>query len=278
VPTDLPPLLADRSQLETVLVNLATNARDAIGETGVLTFTAAEVRVSEADRIGDLLPGDYIRLTTRDDGTGMDAATLARAAEPFFTTKRAGQGTGLGLAMARGFAGQSGGALLIESAPGAGTQVTLWLPRADTNVAEDAPPAPAPAVDRHLLLVEDSDLLRGLLASALEAQGYAVTPAANAAEALALLEHMNDTPDLLITDLSMPGMNGLELIRIVQERLPQIPAILLTGFVSDAASPAVREALRGNRFALLHKPVSERHLAERVAALLEVGNAAEVSD
>ncbi|MEO8713718.1 MAG: ATP-binding protein, partial [Acetobacteraceae bacterium] len=125
----LPPLQADKRQLETVVVNLATNARDAMAGEGTLTLAAAADRA--VPTCLHLMPGDYVRLSVTDTGTGMDAATLARATEPFFTTKPAGQGTGLGLAMARGFAEQSGGAILVESEPGRGTTVTLWLPRAD---------------------------------------------------------------------------------------------------------------------------------------------------
>lgn len=276
VPPALPPLLADRSQLETVLVNLATNARDAISATGLLNFSAEALSVTADRPLAGLSPGAYIRLTTADNGSGMDAQTLTRAAEPFFTTKREGHGTGLGLAMARGFAEQSGGAMLIESRPGAGTRVTLWLPQADAALPVITQPVAAPALHRRLLLVEDNDMLRELLAAALEAQGYHVIQAAGSAEALPVLDPAARGPDLLISDLSMPGMNGLELIRIAQRLRPELPAILLTGYVSEASSAAVRQALRGSRFILLHKPVSEEQLAVRVAALLEECKPAEV--
>ena len=146
VAADLPPLLADRGQLETVLVNLATNARDAMDGAGTLLLAAEAETLREDDGVGrpvGLKPGSYVRLSVSDTGAGMDAATLARASEPFFTTKPAGQGTGLGLAMARGFAEQSGGGLQIESAPGHGTTVRLWLPvakeaRAALGRAENA--------------------------------------------------------------------------------------------------------------------------------------------
>jgi signal transduction histidine kinase len=128
---DLPPLLADKHQLETVLVNLATNARDAMAGEGTLTLAAAPDQAAEAS--AHLAPGDYLRISVTDTGAGMDQATLARVTEPFFTTKAAGLGTGLGLAMARGFAEQSGGGMLIASELGRGTTVTLWLPRAATT-------------------------------------------------------------------------------------------------------------------------------------------------
>ncbi len=140
---DVPPLLADKSQLETVLVNLATNARDAMPDGGRLTLSAGVEQVGpDASHPASLSPGRYVRLAVRDTGTGMDPATLARVTEPFFTTKPAGKGTGLGLAMARGFAEQSGGALAIDSAPGRGTTVALWLPQAEPEAAD---PASGPA-------------------------------------------------------------------------------------------------------------------------------------
>ncbi|WP_270939290.1 sensor histidine kinase, partial [Falsiroseomonas oryzae] len=137
----LPPILADRSQLETVLVNLATNARDAMPAGGTLTISADTAEVADGDATG-LAAGRYVRLAVSDTGEGMDAETLARAADPFFTTKPLGQGTGLGLTMARSFAQGSGGRLGIESAAGAGTTVSLWLPVAVARAAADAPPAP----------------------------------------------------------------------------------------------------------------------------------------
>jgi signal transduction histidine kinase len=136
VEPSLPAVLADRGELEAVLVNLATNARDAMPGRGTLTLTALAERISEqGGHSAGLSPGNYIRLSAEDTGTGMDAATLARAAEPFFTTKPAGQGTGLGLAMARDFAEHAGGGLDVASEPGRGTTVTVWLPCAKDTLA-----------------------------------------------------------------------------------------------------------------------------------------------
>jgi CheY-like chemotaxis protein len=202
----------------------------------------------------------------------MDAATLARAAEPFFTTKPLGKGTGLGLAMARGFAEQSGGALAIESSPGRGTTIRLWLPIA----AADAVPAVLPATTNgsgqgggraRVLLVDDEALVREITAEGLEATGYAVLSAGSAAEAIEFLDS-GEAVDLLITDLSMPGMNGITLIREAQKRRPGLRAILLTGFATDAAELAVSGAIRGT-FSLLRKPIEPAALAERAAVLLD---------
>jgi CheY-like chemotaxis protein len=257
-----------------VLINLGTNARDAMNGTGPLTLAAAlETVGGAAPAPGSplLKPGAYIRLSVGDAGAGMDAATLAHATEPFFTTKATGQGTGLGLAMARGFAEQSGGALDIESAPGQGTIVRLWLPAAGTEPvpATDTPPEPAAAADSRtrLLLVDDEEFVRQVLAEQMEAAGFAVLTAQSGPDALALLDK-GEAIDLLVSDLSMPGMDGLALIGEAQRRRPRLPAILLTGYATNAAEIAVSGALSG-AFSLLRKPVEGRHLADRVAVMLE---------
>lgn len=267
-PDGLPGLLADRGQLETVLVNLATNGRDAMEGQGTLTLAAAAEEAGPGHPAG-LRPGAYVRLVVADTGAGMTPEVLSRAAEPFFTTKPTGQGTGLGLAMAKGFAEQSGGAMAIRSARGEGTEVTLWLPVADGPPgAEDGPAAPArPPLRRRVLLADDDAVVRRLTAEALRDAGLSVTEAAGAAEALALLE-AGAAADILVSDLSMPGLDGLGLIRQAQLARPGLPAILLTGFVTNAAELAVGGALSG-AFSLLRKPVAPAALAERIAALLD---------
>jgi signal transduction histidine kinase/ActR/RegA family two-component response regulator len=281
---NLPPLRADKGQLETVLVNLATNARDAMVPQGggVLTLRAAPEAVTQGARqASGLLPGAYVRVTVADTGTGMDAATLARASEPFFTTKPAGSGTGLGLAMAKGFAEQSGGGMAIESSPGAGTTVTLWLPRSEAQAGEVAPPpedAQPMAADTpppRVLLVDDEALVRQGLAAELAARGWIVQEAADAQEALRLLDSVAQPIDLLVTDLAMPGMNGLDLLRRVRQRRPGLPCVLLTGLVGDgaAAHAALAEALRDGPFALLRKPFDSRDLVARAEALIHAGDA-----
>ncbi|MGG5821215.1 ATP-binding protein [Falsiroseomonas sp. HW251] len=271
VAAPLPPLHADKGQLETVLLNLATNARDAMEAGGVLTLSAGEERF-EARNPAGLPPGSYLRLSVADTGAGMDAATLARASEPFFTTKPPGRGTGLGLAMARGFAEQSGGTLAIGSAPGRGTTVTLWLPRSE--IAERAPAPDFALAARgapRVLLVDDEPLVRETLAAELAERGWRVEQVSEGPAALAVLQSVEEPFDLLVTDLSMPGMNGLALIRAARRQLPGLPAVLLTGLVGDgtAAQTALAEAMRGGPFALLRKPIDARDLAARAEALLQ---------
>ncbi len=266
-PQGLPPVLADRSQLETVLLNLATNARDALSGDGAISFSASAENVF-ADHPMNLEPGAYVRLVVADTGAGMDEPTLLRAGEPFFTTKEQGKGTGLGLSMARGFAEQSGGALQIESEVGMGTKVTLWLPASGeaSEAAPQAKPAPARPTTHRLLLVDDDEPVRQVLAAELAGHGYTVIPVASGAAALALLD-AGERVDALVSDLSMPGMDGVALIRAAQERRPDMPAVLLTGYAGDVTAFAVGKSFTGP-FSLLRKPISGMLLADGVAMLL----------
>lgn len=260
---DLPPLLADRRQLESVLINLAANARDAMPDGGRLTLSAA-LEFDPDVLSGNVPPGRYIRLEAADTGTGMDAATLARASEPFFTTKDVGRGTGLGLAMARGFVEQSGGGLGIESVPGRGTAVRLWLP----CVPEEATAAPRPPRRRGwVLLVEDDAQVRATLAEQLQEQGFRVLAAADGAAGLAALSGEAEVA-LLVADLTMPGMDGVALIGAAQQARPGLPAILITGYGGGGEALRAARALEGP-VVLLHKPVSASQLADRIATLVE---------
>ncbi len=273
----LPLLLADKGQLETVLVNLATNARDAMPHGGVLMLSAASETVppEAPDHLAGPPPGRYLRLTVADSGTGMDAPTLARATEPFFTTKGVGVGTGLGLSMAKGFAEQSGGALTLESRPGRGTTVTLWLPEAAParagagGVDTTAPVLAGLAVSAGVMLVDDDDLVRETIATYLEEEGFRVLVAGSGTEALALLA-AGERVDVLVTDLSMPGMDGIATICAAQERRPGLPALLLTGYAHEDAVLAMDGSV-GGRFSLLRKPVRGSELVGRIQGILKQG-------
>ena len=266
----LTAVMADRGQLETVLVNLATNARDAMPDGGTLTLAAtAEEVIAPCVHLAGLKPGHYVRLAVTDTGTGMDRTTLEHALEPFFSTKAQGKGTGLGLSMAKGFAEQSGGALAIESAPGRGTTVTLWLPVAGVwNAAAQVQPglAPVAGLARRVLVVDDDDLVREMLVVSLEEAGFAVLAAGNGIEALALLDEGGPV-DALVSDMSMPGMGGLALIREAHVRRPGLPAVLLTGYAGDAAHLAVSGS-PPDAFSLLRKPVSVAQLVDRIEIVL----------
>jgi CheY-like chemotaxis protein len=199
---------------------------------------------------------------------------LARVAEPFFTTKGVGKGTGLGLSMVKGFVEQSDGAFAIDSKPGKGTVVTLWLPRANAEAGSavlghehDETGSIGGSGAGRVLLVDDDFLVRETLAAQLEDAGYAVKQAADGAEAIALLEQ-GQPADVLVTDLSMPGMGGLTVIRAAQALRPGLPAILLTGYSGDAAALAVDGAVSGS-YSLIRKPVPGAQLVGRVAAMME---------
>ena len=268
----IPKLLADKGQLETVLVNLAVNARDGMPDGGALTIIAEAEELAEPTlHPGGLAAGRYVRLTVADTGIGMDAATLARAAEPFFTTKPVGRGTGLGLPMARGFAQQSGGGFAIESAPAQGTTVTLWFPQAWEQVTTAIPAyrenlASPDAPAYRVLLVDDDAIVRDVLAAQLEDQGYHVVQASDGLAALAWLDK-NETIDLLVTDFAMPGMNGLSLISEVRRRHDTLPVLLLTGY-ADAGVQLAIEDVKGGNTMLLRKPLRTDELTERAAELL----------
>ena len=277
----LPPVLADRGQLETVLVNLATNARDAMPDGGTVVFSAAAERVDDGTggaAGGGLAPGDYVRLMAADTGEGMSAATLARATEPFFTTKPLGQGTGLGLAMARGFAEASGGALAIASEPGRGTRVSLWLPVVARGGGGGGLQRPAEAPARRpaatsvaggrprVLLVDDEAVVREVLAAQLRDEGLDVLEAGEGYAALALLDR-GEALDAMVSDLAMPGLDGVALTREAKRRRPELPVILLTGYAADAAALALGSGV-GGASALVRKPVTGAELADQVTLLL----------
>jgi signal transduction histidine kinase len=269
VPGDLPPVLADRAQLEATLKALAANARDAMPEGGTLAVAAVAETVQESSshRTG-LRPGAYVRLDMSDTGPGMSATTLAHASEPFFTTKESG--TGLGLATARSFAEQSGGRIAIASEPRGGTTVNLWLPQARGNdvraEAGQTREKALPSQCRRILLVDDDLLVLRVFAMQLAEAGHAVVAVESAAEALAKLD-AGETVDLLVSDLTMPGMDGLELIGEAQARRPGLPAVLITGDPAEVAVPN-DDGAHAAAFQLMHKPISGAHLLDRIATML----------
>ena len=227
----VPSANADPHQLEMAILNLSVNARDAMPEGGVLRIAAAGETVTPGHRSG-LPPGPYVRISVADTGVGMDPITTQRAIEPFFSTKGIGQGTGLGLSMAHGLAAQLGGALTIDSAPGHGTTIELWL-RAGN---EPALIERRPTVVEHtsstrgtVLLVDDEELVRLSTADMLIDLGYAVSEARSAEAALRIIE--GDAPvDVVITDHLMPGMTGVELAYESRKLRPDVPVLVVSGF------------------------------------------------
>lgn len=232
LPRHLPSVRVDPNQLELALLNLAINARDAMPGGGKLMITVAST-VAEDRNLLDLQPGRYVRIVASDTGTGMDKATLARAIEPFFSTKGVGKGTGLGLSMIYGLAAQSGGTLRIESAPGQGTAITMWLPVTDEPVAHVGGSAHEPVYARiaaKLLLVDDEEIVRTATAEMLRDIGYVVTEVASASQALAAIRGGIEI-DGVVTDYLMPGMNGAQLIQELH-RKERLPVLLITGYAA----------------------------------------------
>nr|WP_274382919.1 PAS domain S-box protein [Methylorubrum extorquens] len=233
-PGDLPSALADPNQLEMALLNLSVNARDAMPEGGTLRISASAETVGPLHG-SKLRPGTYVRLSVADTGDGMDAATLARAVEPFFSTKGVGKGTGLGLSMVHGLASQLGGALTIQSNPGLGTNVELWLPRsaAAAEPAELAEAAFETSAARGIaLLVDDEELVRMSTADMLGELGYAVVEATSGEEAMRIVDR-GERFDLLVTDHLMPGITGTDLAGVIRGLLPDVPVLLVSGYAES---------------------------------------------
>jgi PAS domain S-box-containing protein len=253
---------ADLGELELALVNVAVNARDAMPQGGKITVSARNV-VLQAGSAAGSLAGDFVALAVIDTGEGMPPEVIKRVFEPFFTTKPVGKGTGLGLSQVHGFAQQSGGAVTIDSTPGEGTAVTIYLPR-----SEAAAPANSGETEKSagttlgtILMVEDSREVAEVTGTLLEQLGYRVVRAENAAEALRHLSQGIDF-DLLFSDIVMPGhLNGFALAKECAERYPGIPILLTSGY-NDAAQAAE------NEFPILRKPYDIAALEQAVTASL----------
>ncbi|WP_420137095.1 PAS domain S-box protein [Sphingomonas sp.] len=259
-PEDLPAARADHNQVEMALLNLTVNARDAMPDGGTLRISAAPRRIESGDH--DLRAGDYVMISVADTGIGMDADTINRAIEPFFSTKGIGKGTGLGLSMVHGLAQQLGGAIRIFSRPRLGTNIELWLPVAQDPVqlVSDGHTSPArPGSGRgRALLVDDEGIVRATTAHMLEELGYDVVEAGSAEDALPLLQKGSDYT-LLVTDHLMPGMDGTELIRRVRSINPRLPVLVVSGYADvDGIAPDVPR---------LTKPFRAEELAGALATL-----------
>jgi CheY-like chemotaxis protein/two-component sensor histidine kinase len=265
---DVHPVKIDANQLELALMNLAVNARDAMPKGGTLTITCRDETASGLHELPKALPrGEYVRINVADTGEGMNETTLAKAMEPFFTTKGIGKGTGLGLSMVHGLTAQSGGAMHISSQVGKGTLVTLWLPRArqeDVPQSVASQPAAAEAASRKLrvLLVDDDSLVSMNTAYMLMDLGHSVLEAPSAAHALQLLE-TDAQFDIVVTDFAMPGMNGLDLATRIRRMKPKLPVVLATGY-AELPPHATLD------FPRVGKPYTQEELAEALEAALAI--------
>ena len=269
VAPDVPAVLADDTQVQQILLNLGTNAWHALPRGGRITLELDRRAIDEAAARShpDLKPGDYARLRVRDNGTGMDTATLERIFEPFFTTKPPGQGTGLGLSVVHGIVRSHGGAVLVESAPGVGTTFDILLPAVAGEDALAAAGSSGPAVGhgQRILVVDDEAPLLRITTKVLERLGYRVVPCGSPEEGS---RHFAEDPaafDLLLCDLNMPGRSGIDLAREFLARRPDLPVILASGMVSEELRT---EALRLGIREILRKPMSVEELGEALARCL----------
>jgi nitrogen-specific signal transduction histidine kinase/CheY-like chemotaxis protein len=260
----------DPSQLDQILINLAVNARDAMPDGGKLTITTANVVIDEnyAAARSDATPGQFVRLTVQDTGVGMDADTLSRVFEPFFTTKEVGKGTGLGLATIYGIIKQNSGFAEISSVPGQGSAFHIYFPR-DTRrdeLIESVHMTPDDVASARILLVEDHDMVRGMTARMLESLGHRVVSMSGPLAALNWCESQKGVVDLLLTDIMMPEMGGVELSQMIKNLNPDIRVLMMSGYApalggQDGAVP------EGMNF--IQKPFSKSDLARKVDDILK---------
>ncbi|HEX3745732.1 MAG TPA: ATP-binding protein [Bryobacteraceae bacterium] len=266
----IPKIEVDPGQIDQVVMNLAVNSRDAMPAGGRLTIETARVDLNEEYAASHVapVPGSYALLTVSDTGMGMDAATRARIFEPFFTTKAQGKGTGLGLSIVYGIVKQNGGEILVYSEPGKGTAFKVYIPAAKGSVqpvpvtAKDPLPEQATGT---VLLVEDEDQVRNLTRAMLKRQGYRVFDFAMGAEALEFLRAKSEPIDLLISDIVMPQMNGLDLAREAQTLRPGMRLLLMSGYTETSVSA---QGLIGPDTVFIHKPFTAATLREKVGEAL----------
>ncbi|MBI3750037.1 MAG: PAS domain S-box protein [Chloroflexi bacterium] len=257
--------VADRAQVEAILVNLAVNARDAMPEGGILTIETANVELDERYRLhhAEVKPGQYVQVTVTDTGVGMDEATMAHVFEPFFTTKDSRSGTGLGLATVYGTVRQSGGYVWVYSEPGQGATFKIYLPRTTetgTVDVEAAAPQPQPTPQHATILVaEDEAVVREMVVAALERLGYRVMAASTGEEAVRLIDRLGDEIDLLLSDVVMPGMSGPDLLDRARRTRPELRAIFMSGYTALTIGRPIQAGVT-----LLEKPFSGARLGEVV--------------
>jgi len=267
------PAMADAVQVESALLNLALNARDAMPEGGRLTIELANKVLDEgyARQHAEVTPGDYVMLGVSDTGTGMPPEVLARAFEPFFTTKEVGKGTGLGLAMVFGFAKQSGGHVKVYSEPGEGTTVRLYLPRAVgvklAGAQRPGTPVELPRGSGTVLVLEDEPAVREVATAILRDLGYRVLEASDGAEALRVFEQNGGKVDLLLSDVVLPGgMKGHEVARRLKEVRPGLSVLFMSGYTENAI---VHHGRLDDGVHFIAKPFAREQLARKVTQVLD---------
>lgn len=267
-------IVADRGQLEQVLINLAVNARDAMPDGGTLSLSVYTKTIAAAldHRLGRLLPATYGVVEVGDSGTGISDEVMDKIFEPFFTTKPAGEGTGLGLATVLGIVDQLGGQVVVETALGQGTRFVIYLPIATQSQAPikkevEAAKSSGRAVE--ILLVEDERAVRKLAQRALEEAGHTVFAAADAEEALEMLEAGECNPALLVSDVVMPGMDGPSLYREVVKTRPDLQVLFMSGYAEDDLRKDIGDLTESENARFLAKPFTLAALRTTIGQLLK---------
>jgi PAS domain S-box-containing protein len=253
---DLHTISVDAARFEAALLNLVVNARDAMAGEGSVAISTGNVQLAQGE-VGQLAAGQYVRTTVRDSGSGMSADVMARAFEPFFTTKEVGKGTGLGLSQVYGFIAQSGGDVTLESPPGRGTAVSIYLP---VSAAEAVAATADSAASESVLIVEDEADLMAVASELFRSMGYQVVTASNGRDALDILERKQHI-DILFSDVMMPGMNGIELARTARRRYPDMKTILASGYALPAL---LAEYADLGTFPFVSKPYRMADLAKQL--------------
>jgi two-component system cell cycle sensor histidine kinase/response regulator CckA len=263
--SQLLPVKVDPGKIEQVIMNLAVNACDAMPAGGVLTIKTARVSRTPHETPATSDPADYAMVEMTDTGSGMDAETRAHLFEPFFTTKPIGKGTGLGLSTAYGIVKQSGGSIEVESLPGKGTTFRVYLPIVEQTISpQKAPGISNPVIggSETVLLAEDQPSIRSVLCEFLESEGYRVLEAQNGNEALEIAKHYTGSIDVLVTDVIMPQLRGIELAKRLTEIYPGLCVILMSGYSEDAL--VENRLLSERNMTLIQKPFDPEELAQKI--------------
>ncbi len=266
-----PPVRADAGQFEQVIMNLTVNARDAMPDGGTLEITTAATHLDEryCQARRDVQPGPYVQITIRDNGRGMDAATLERIFEPFFTTKPTGRGTGLGLSTTYGIVNQAGGHINVESSEGVGTRFDILLPAAPASAQPGARPGqegPVPRGTETVLVCEDEPSVRQLAEQMLARTGFKVLTAENAAKAIAAAREHPGAVDLLLTDVILPDQNGKRAAEEIMQLYPHLRVLYMSGYTADVIA---KHGVLQDGVEFIDKPFTLRALVQRVREVLD---------
>ena len=265
------PVMIDPGQMEQVLTNLVVNARDAMPEGGKLTIETDNVYLDEeyTRTHNEVEPGDYVKMTVSDTGTGMDREIQTHIFEPFFTTKEVGKGTGLGLSTCYGIVKQNNGSIWVYSEPGHGTSMKIYLPKTEKNSSDEMSAKPSEELAKGtetILVVEDEPLVRNMIIRSLQKQGYKTLEASHGEEAIATINNCDSGIDLIISDLIMPRMGGKELSEYLANNNPNIKTLFMSGYTDNTI---VHHGKLDDGISFIQKPFSPSGILKKVRQMLD---------